>query len=98
MGMRPRGEGEREMVRQYEEAEEAAEEGERWPFSAAVPLGGELVDADAGAAGGFLGRGGDCAMLVTMDLGLRLRARARSSSNLEDSVLRLVRELPMGAK
>lgn len=90
MGIRPRGEGEREMVRQYEELGEAAEEGERWPLGA--PLGGDVV------AGGFLRCGGDCAVFVTMDLGLRLRALARSSAIDEEPVWRLLVEPTIGAK
>ena len=71
--------------------EAAAEEGERCPFG--VPFGGEVVEE-----GGSFGRGGDCAMFVIRDLGLRLRARARSSAKLEGGLVRLVTGLLMGAK
>lgn len=90
MGIRPRGEGEREMVRQYEDADDSAEEGDRWPF--AVPFGGDFVD------GVLRGCGGDCAVFVIRDFGLRLRALARSSKNFEGSFLLFVTESPMGAK
>lgn len=44
IGIRPRGEGDRDMERQYEESAEATEEGERWPLdSETAPSGGFLV-------------------------------------------------------
>lgn len=91
MGIRPRGEGEREIVRQYEEADDSADKGDRWPFG--VPFGVPFI-----VGRGFLGCGGDCAAFVTMDFGLRLRALARSSENCEGLALRLVIASPIGAK
>ena len=72
MGIRPIGEGEREMSRQYDEEEgEAAEEGERCPFETGAEFGGFLVGCEAFDVPAF------CSFACV--LGLRLRARDRFS-------------------
>lgn len=73
IGIRPRGEGDRDMERQYDESAEAAEEGERWPLdSETAPSGGIFAGTDDFEAAASFCR-------LAWVFGLRLRARARFS-------------------